>query len=642
VKNTIWSKILLFVVIPLVLLHVIGAALIVQFVFNDKVNDAEMELRNLVRFNELSLQMNAAGPGEIMGLVPGAVSAVFTPDGILRYSEKADDVGKSLDELGFNDAGMIKEALGRGGAVSLSGTYSPLLQAAAFAWFQPVRLADADELVYIYAAIPERRVRDSMAPVLKAILLSLGVSLVILAFFLVAFFRRVSKPIHSLILACDAISGGKFDTEIIWSDTKNEIGFMTRSLYRMAEQLRMHIALREQTQALLDMYTRLQRALYQCGNIEDVFDEVMPIAGNFFMVHKATLVLGSGETGVVAAFFEPGKGTQKVEGEKYLYHRQVAGLVSGKKYLSLNANALREQKIGFVGPQVQSLCILPFLDAGKLRGYIILEGDETTGPVVHNDAALLFLSETISFILARREIIDMSGLSTDSADSTARKEELPAVKAARTIEGLDVDKGLFHSGGSGEQYGEVLRISARSFAAKVQTMRSLYTGDLPAFGIEVHGIKGALNAIGAVKLGEEARELEFAAKAGDAVSCARSYPAFEEKLLAFTARLEAIVPKKEILSKGQGSVPVLVAGLEKALEASRMFDASGAGEHIASLLGYSWEDCTGTEEKAASPPGIGETLEKIAAALEYMDYDEAEHEMVLLLEYFVPGVSRVR
>jgi hypothetical protein len=200
-----------------------------------------------------------------------------------------------------------------------------------------------------------------------------------------------------------------------------------------------------------------------------------------------------------------------------------------------------------------------------------------------------------------------------------------------------VDKGLFHSGGVQEQYGELLRISAKSFSAKMQTMRSHYTGDLPAFGIEIHGMKGALNAIGAGGLGEQAKALEFAAKAGDAGYCAREYPPFEEQLIAFTARLEAITRKKKIPSRGRGSIPVLVAGLEQALEASRMFDSTGSGECIVSLLGYSWEGCSGAG--AGAPLPIAETLERIADALDCMDYDAAEHEMRLLLGYFKPGAA---
>jgi HAMP domain-containing protein len=492
------------------------------------------------------------------------------------------------------------------------------------------------------------------APVLRFVLCAIGILLIISALVLRYLYRRVSKPVHDLILACDAISRGKFDTEIIRFNTKDEIGLMADSLHRMVEQLRIHMIMRERSQNLLDMYTRLHRALYRDGRMEDVFDEVMPVIGDFFVVRKATLVCVTGDSAGVAAYFEPGKGMRRVEGEKFLYHRQAAGLVAGKKYVSLNANAMREQKIGFAGEKSLFLCILPFLAAGELRGYLILEGDGETGPVVHNDAALLFLSETISFMLSQREAgaarisadnVPAGSVPADNAPATdtpagdapadgAPEDELPVIKAARAIGGLDVDKGLFHSGGAGEQYGDLLRISAKSFAAKTRIMRDLCAGDLPAFGIEIHGMKGALNAIGAGGLGERARELEFAAKAGDAAFCAREYPAFEEQLAGFAARLEAITKKAEAPSRGPGSIPELVAGLEQALEASRMFDSAGAGERIASLRAYSWENY--------APPGgdlppVAELLERIADALECMDYDGAERDMGLLLECFKPG-----
>jgi HAMP domain-containing protein len=575
------------------------------------------------------------------------VSALFTPDGILRYHKKDEKVGKSLEELGFAGPGRIRGAMERREPLALSREYSPLLGTAAFACFQPVRLAGFDELIYVYAAIPESKVRNAMSPILNSALYTLCFSLLIFFLFLAYFFRHVSRPVYNLSLACDAISRGNFETEIPAPHSRDEIGIMTQSLYRVREQLMMHITMRERSEKLLDIYTRLHRSLYRRGRVEDVFDEIMAVIGDFFAVRRASLVLAAGESARVLAVFEPGKGTQKLEGEgeKFLYHRQAAALISGKKYLSLNANALREQKVNFAGNQVLFLCVFPLLAANELRGYVIMEGDDKTGPVIHNDAALLFLAETISFMLTQREIIGLSTvpvpqdpLSGPQAEAVREppvdtgpggEEELPVIKAARTIEGLDVDKGLFHSGGVEEQYGELLRISARSFTTKLETMRSLYLTDLPAFGIEIHGTKGALNSLGAGKLGEKARELEFAAKAGDGGYCTREYPVFEEKLALFAAQLGAIAQKKRIPSRGPGTVPLLIAGLERALEASRMFDSSGSGGEIDSLLAYSWEDCAG-----AQGPPIGEALEKIADALEYMDYDGAEHDMGLLLEHF--------
>jgi HAMP domain-containing protein/HPt (histidine-containing phosphotransfer) domain-containing protein len=659
------------------LLYITGSVFIIYSVFNDKVNEVELEVKNLARFNSVSFQryIDTAGctgqsiqpTGGILGpeMIPGAVSALFTPDGSLWYCEKIDGAGKSLGELGFANAGRIEEAISREETVILSGDYSPLLQAAAFACFLPVKIVDFDELVYVYAAIPESKVRKAMAPIINSVLFFFAAFLIIFILFLSYFFRRVSKPVHNLILICDAISRGKFDTEIARFNTKDEIGFMAQSLYRMAEQFRLHIAMRDRYQKLLDIYTRLYKALYRYGRMEEVFDEVIPIVSDFFKARRVLLVLVSGETARIRASYEPGAGPHRVEGEEFAYHRQVKSFLPGKKYISWNASALREQKIAFAGDRVLSLCILPFFAVNELRGYIVMEGDSETGPLVHNDDALLFLSETISYLLAQQDGANSrkgespipsavptpqipgppagapaagpepsAALPEGEPGPPADQDELPVIKAARAIGGLDVDKGLFHSGGGAEQYGDLLRISARSFAGKTRKMRSLYLADIPAFAIEVHGIKGALYAIGATALGDEARELEFAAKAGDAGRCAQGYPVFEEKIGAFAAQLAAIAKKREIPPKGPGKVPVLTAALEEALEASRVFDSARAGELISSLLGYSWEDCAGTEGPAESPPRIAELLGNIADALECMEYDGAERDMVLLLEYF--------
>ncbi|MDR1024824.1 MAG: HAMP domain-containing protein [Treponema sp.] len=523
----------------------------------------------------------------------------------------------------------------------------------------PVMLLYAVQSVYIvYTIVPESSVRDPLFPLVRLFLCTFVLFLIIFIAFFCYLFRSVSRPLRDLNLACESISRGKFDTEIVRPRSRDEIGTMIQSFYRMVEQFRMHITMQERSQKLLDMYTRLYKALYRHGCIEDVFDEMMPVIGDFFAIRRALLVMVTGEAARVFASFEPDKGVQRVEGEQFLYHQQAAALLSGKKYLSLNAEALRHQKIDFARSQAQFLCILPFLVSNDLRAYTIMEGDSETGPIVHHDVALLFLSETISFMLTQEAVAmgvapapqnsvsvsasasqaerPMPVVAAESESTPPGKEELPVIKAARTIKELDVDKGLFHAGGVEEQYGELLRISARSFTAKMQTMRSLYTADLPAFGIEIHGIKGALNAIGAEGLGEQARELEFAAKAGDAGYCTGTYPVFEEKLAAFTAQLEAIARKREIPSRGPGSIPALIGALEEALEASRMFDSTRAAECVGSLLGYSWED-GGAEGVAESRPQIEETLERISDALDSMDYDGAEQDMVLLLEYLKTG-----
>jgi HPt (histidine-containing phosphotransfer) domain-containing protein/HAMP domain-containing protein len=578
-------------------------------------------------------------------LIPGAISALVSPNGVLRYYRERDKLGRTLEELGFPGAEKFKDASAQGKELFSAGEYSPLIQAPAIAFFAPVSLEEFGETLYVYTAIPEIIIRETLEPVLKPIAYSFVFVLLIFAVSLLYLSRGISKPVHDLVLACEAISQGNFDTVIVQSRSRGEIGIMIQSLYRMVEQFKIYIAMQERSQELLDIYTRLHSALYRHNRVEDVFDEIIPLLSDYFKMHKAMLVFISGEDARVLASYERGIGLRRETAENFAFHRQVMALLAKRKYISLNFNAMREQKIDFTGEDAQSLCVLPFQAAGKLQAYVIMEGDSGTGPLVHSDGALLFISRTVSYVLAQRETGESGAESMESGEEaetviveemmeageemaaveeTAEAgEESPVLKEARTIEGLDVDKGLFHSGGVPEQYGDLLRISARSFEGKIEKMRSLYLDDLPAFGIEVHGIKGALYAIGAAALGDEAKALEFAAKAGELSQCAQAYPVFETKLAAFTGQLAAISRRQRKPVRGPGGIPALIAALKEALEASRLFDADTAAGLIHSLLEYSWDE---------APPEIAENLEKIADALECMDYDAAEQSIGLLLE----------
>jgi HPt (histidine-containing phosphotransfer) domain-containing protein len=302
-----------------------------------------------------------------------------------------------------------------------------------------------------------------------------------------------------------------------------------------------------------------------------------------------------------------------------------------------------------------------------------MEGDRETGPLLHNDSSLLFISETVSYILTKREAgesaagnqpetrpprpgaqsepgssgrtlpegeepFEPPGTAFPAAEAAPfTEEEPPVLEAVRAIEGLDVDRGLFLIGGSEEQYQDLLRISAKVFTDGAAKMRTLHREDLPAFAIEVHGMKGALYAIGADSLGDKAKELEFAAKAGDAAKCIEAYPAFEERFADLAQKLGAVV-KRKTASLGAGSMPELIAALHSALEATRMFNSSQAGKVIAPLLDYSWEEIETDPPIAESgSPSILESLEKIADYLENIDYDEAEALISRLLKSLGAG-----
>jgi HAMP domain-containing protein/HPt (histidine-containing phosphotransfer) domain-containing protein len=569
-------------------------------------------------------------------IVPGAVSALFSRTGIVRYYRETEKTGLGIEELGFVQSTGIRYAFSMKEELFLSGVNCPLLGAPAFTCFAPVDLEDFSETAYIYVAIPESIVRNAVAPVLGTLLWAFIIAVLIFTILLVYFRWSILRPVHRLTLACEAISQGNLDGEIALSLARDEIGIMSRSLRRMVEQFRLYIAMQEQSKELLEIFTRLNEALYVYDRMEDVFDETIALICDYFRIFKASLILISGESARLLASFERGSGLQKAESaDEFLYHSQVETLLAGRKYVSLNADAMLAQKIGFVDERTLSLCLLPFMATGNLRGYIIMEGDIESGPLIHNDAALLFISETVSYMLTKREAGERFAprpeaphetpvpVRTPSPETGDPEKGLAFLEIARAIEGLNVERGIFLAGGVEEQYGDLLRISAKVFTDGINKMRPLCNGDLPGFAIEVHGMKGALYAIGADSLGDLAKELELAAKDGNAARCAETYPSFEEKLALFAGQLGAITKRRQTASLGPGDKQDLVKSLKEALEASRLFNSSQAGKIIGSLLDFQWE---------AGSPGVASGLEAIADSLENINYDEAEKLISALLE----------
>ncbi|MDR1931033.1 MAG: HAMP domain-containing protein, partial [Treponema sp.] len=481
---------------------------------------------------------------------------------------------------------------------------------------------------------------------------------------LLCFTRSITKPIRGLITAAEAILHGDLEREIPAIRSRDEVGVLIRSLRHMVELFQMHITIQKQATDLLHIYTRLHRALYKRDRIEDVFDEVIDLICDAMKVHKVSLVMADGGNVRLHAVFELGWGLQKNNGD-FKYHRQVQGLLQGKKYLTFNTAGMAEYKIEFVGDTTLFLCILPVLVNEELRGYIILEGDDATVPLIQNDYVLLFLSETLSYMLAKKEAEpqaagnpDAGPAARDSAagsDSDAAfdtdapysqdvepapsqaedtdpvpviKEEIgsdsvPFLEIVRTITELDVDRGLSLIGGSVDQYEDLLRISAKVFSDGARKMHGLYQTDLPAFTIDVHGIKGALYSIGAVDLGNSARDLEAAAREGNGAYCTAAYPGFEERLSILARKLAAVTEHQKGPTLGPGRLEDLTAALAEALEFARLFDSGRAVKSIAPLLEYSWE---------GEGYPIPRALKKIVDALEGIDYDEADRLILLLLQ----------
>jgi HAMP domain-containing protein/HPt (histidine-containing phosphotransfer) domain-containing protein len=598
------------------------------------------------------------------GAIPGASSVLFLPDGTVRYAANSEFLGKALRDLAFPQVSAIMEAFAAKQEISLPNVYSPFLGTRGFNYFTPVFFPGFNEYLYLYVAIPEERFLQNIYPLLKPISASLIVILFVFAAVLLYFARAISKPIHALTLASDAISRGNLDEEITVSRSTDEIGIMTRSLHRMMEQFRIYIIMQKRSAGLLDIYTKLHTAAYQNDNLKDVFDSMIAIICEQLCVRKASLVYVSGGNARLESLYtiEDGldKGISRGSEPFFVQHDRVKSLLEGKKYLSLNAFLISQTKLEFVDRKTTSLCILPIMAGSSLCAYIILEGDEKTGAFIHEDTSLIFIADTLSYILTQKNALKdlardaLKTLAQDALKTLTRNslrqssaafpaavlptgvEEkegaedsrerpaatgLEALRKARSIAVLDVDKGLSLAGGEEARFAGLLRLSARVFSNGVQSMKSLYANDMSAFAIEVHGMKGALYNIGADTLAEAAKKLELAAKAADSEYCAKEYPLFETRLLALVRELREVTRRDSGEGK-EGCLREVRELLPKALAACERYEAMRAFKIISSLAGRSY----------AEDDSLGEALQEIAEELENIEYDEAQKLITQLME----------
>jgi HAMP domain-containing protein/HPt (histidine-containing phosphotransfer) domain-containing protein len=400
-----------------------------------------------------------------------------------------------------------------------------------------------------YFVFREGKVSGSLS-VSSAIVIYSGIVLFLSAILVLAI-RSIVLPLHKLAMASAEISNGNLNREINIKGRKGEIGIISRSLHRMVEQLRVNMHITERSNTVLDIYTRLNHALYEKDSLEAVFDEIIESVCEYFKLSGAYLVfLAEGKASVVSASSKDPK-PEFVKGDDFPRHKQIALMIRERRIVSFNGQALENAKLKIAAGDLQgpapnpeggpsrspflskalSLCIVPVRQGSALRAYLIMEGTE---PFVHNDSVLLFMSDTVSYILSKK-----ANEAWVPADKKSKPERSAFLKTLSHIDSLDIEQGMLYAGGGESGYTEVLHAAAETFHESAETMKTAYKDKLPDFAIHVHGIKGALYSIGAVSLGDRALELEKAAKAENSLFCADTYPLFEEDLLRFTEALEA-------------------------------------------------------------------------------------------------------
>ncbi|MDR1047448.1 MAG: HAMP domain-containing protein [Treponema sp.] len=596
----------------------------------------------------IDVSLSSLAPGD--EFIKNAVSMLINPNGTVIHAGNFSNIGRHIEELQFSDIGTILDAFDERREIEVTSERSPLFGGRAYILFHPVFIDDIDRPLYIYAAIPESEVIKDIRPVITSVIISLLAVVGVFAALIFYIYRSISSPIRILTMASDKISRGDLEKEIAVFDSADELGILSRSLNRMAEQFRLHLGIEEQNRQMLELYTRLNSAIYKYQDNREALDAILRIICRNYNVSTATMIcLEKGKAMVCSSKGE----SPWPQDSEFPYHWQVISFIKDKKYTSFNAHSLKEAGLIFTSRYSLFLCILPLFAGEELMAYVIMESGKERGPFINDDTSLTFIQDIVSYAFFRRRSISASredpnesrlSASVKKADTASVKAQDPEaslpeeemadkkpdpLQAARAIEGLDVDRGLIFLAGSAEQYLELIKFSASVFQNSIDRMDSgLGNDDLPAFVIEVHGAKGALNNIGASSLGEEALYLEKEGKAGNGEFCKINYPVFRKRLASLAESLFSLETQTdnsntaETGAAGAGvSAEELSGALKKAAGACEDYDSFKAQEYLAPYI-----------HNAGLDKETGKKLAFISEKLNNVDYDEALAAIRELLE----------
>jgi HPt (histidine-containing phosphotransfer) domain-containing protein len=170
----------------------------------------------------------------------------------------------------------------------------------------------------------------------------------------------------------------------------------------------------------------------------------------------------------------------------------------------------------------------------------------------------------------------------------------------KCVAGIDVDKGLEKFSGDTQIYHKILRsytASMREIIAELEQTNAnetLSDESRIVYQRNVHSIKGTSRDIFADEIGEDAANLEKAAKEGDFAFIGANSPAFLEKLKTFISDLESWLNSAEPVAPKTAKNHIDSAILEKLLNACKTYDMDGADEAMAELDEFEYESAEST------------------------------------------------
>lgn len=197
------------------------------------------------------------------------------------------------------------------------------------------------------------------------------------------------------------------------------------------------------------------------------------------------------------------------------------------------------------------------------------------------------------------------------------------VLAETSIDGLDISDALSRMGNSGKLYMRIIH----SFVTNMpDNLKDMATEDINAdtlsdYAIRIHGAKGSCYGIGANKVGDLAKALEMAAKAGELETCQNKNDEFLTGTRELIKELEALEARIEEAQSGNDVMlvdkpdPAKLAAL---LAATQSFDIEQMNKLVEELTSVNYAN-------------DGAVINAIKAGFEAFDYQTIEETILAYL-----------
>ncbi|PXV96076.1 signal transduction histidine kinase [Lachnotalea glycerini] len=207
----------------------------------------------------------------------------------------------------------------------------------------------------------------------------------------------------------------------------------------------------------------------------------------------------------------------------------------------------------------------------------------------------------------------------DHINSSDNKEKFKPL----SIQGIDTKIGMQNCNNNIESYMNVLDILVKEGKEKCKLLSNYYEEqNYYGYTIEAHGIKGAMNSIGALELGEIARRHEYAGKEENYEFINDNIENFLQQFKNLIQNIESFIKQTKNKTEDTTSIVLDAIGFQKKLkkikELLEAYDSSAAYEKASELLSYALDE----EQR--------EYIKTLRLQIEQLEYEAA---LELILHY---------